>query len=448
MDKQKDLDQLFSAAKHQQAVYSFDEAQQSFLAGISTTTTEISSTKKSIFSLKNWIIMLTIASAIVLTLFISSSNENNVKTPLIVSSKNAIKSNNNNKQETVVQPLAFQSSIGKEMMQNVPFYETIADSTLQIVERINSYEKDKDEDKINRKNELPAFDDRYIIPKLTEEEIKANNKQKKSMLKALEKFDKKVYAVIASGSFDYQGKLTSVQAFLIQKTEVSNLEYRTFLFDLLIQGRNDDFLKARPDHKQWSILANQEKHPYEDHYFSHPAYDNYPVVNISREGAEMYCKWLSQEVYKILDDKKKELFNDVRLPMREEWVMAASIEGKKGPFAWTGQYTRNSAGCYLANYRLTPEEYAKQDSVANPTMNSNDLTAPVGSYNPNDFGIYNMSGNVAEMVYNDIETKAAGTAGGGWRNTEEEIKILGPDPYAGVTTPNPGIGFRVVMTVK
>ena len=124
MDKQHELDQLFNAAKNQQAVYSLDEAQQSFLAGISAATTEISATKKSIFSLKNWIIMLTIASAIVLTFFISSSNENDVKTPLIVSSKNAIKSSNN-KQEAAVQPLALQSSIGKEMMQHASFYKII-----------------------------------------------------------------------------------------------------------------------------------------------------------------------------------------------------------------------------------------------------------------------------------------------------------------------------------
>jgi formylglycine-generating enzyme required for sulfatase activity len=278
---------------------------------------------------------------------------------------------------------------------------------------------------------------------LTEDEIKANNKQKKAMLKALEKFDKKSYAFLVSGSFDFNGKMTSVQSFIIQKTEVSNIEYRTFLFDLLIQGRKDDFLKAKPDQNQWNLLPGGENNKMKDHYFSHPAYDNYPVVNISREGAEMYCKWLTQEVYKILDDKKKSQFNDIRLPAREEWVMAASVEGKKGPYPWGGPFTKNSEGLILANYRRPIEDF---DSI--PFMDFSDVTAPVESYFPNDFGLYNMSGNVAEMVYNDIETKAAGTAGGGWRNSEEEIKILGPDPYPGVTTPNPGIGFRVVMTVK
>ena len=59
-----------------------------------------------------------------------------------------------------------------------------------------------------------------------------------------------------------------------------------------------------------------------------------------------------------------------------------------------------------------------------------------------------MNGNVAEMVYNDIKTKVAGTAGGAWNSNDEEIKILGPDPYLGVKSANPAIGFRVVMTVK
>jgi hypothetical protein len=121
MDKQHELEQLFNAAKNQPTEYSFDEAQQSFMAEIKASTVESTSAKKSILSLKNWIIMLSITSAIVLTLFISLSNENEVKSPLIVSPKNAIKTNKNH-QNSVAQPLAFQSSIGKEMMQHVSYY--------------------------------------------------------------------------------------------------------------------------------------------------------------------------------------------------------------------------------------------------------------------------------------------------------------------------------------
>jgi formylglycine-generating enzyme required for sulfatase activity len=443
MDKQHELEQLFNAAKNQPTEYSFDEAQQSFMAEIKASTVESTSAKKSILSFKNWIIMLSITSAIALTLFINLSNEKDVKSPLIVSPKNAIKTNKNH-QNSVAQPLAFQSSIGKEMMQHVSYYENFADSIIPFHESTPNYGMEAELERYLQTNiTLPYFIDEYRFPNLTEKEIAANNKQKKVMLKALEKFDKKVYTHLVSGSFDYQGKLTSVQSFLIQKTEVSNLEYRTFLYDLLIQGRKDDFLIAKPEQKNWSQISGLENTAFEESYFTHEAFNNYPVVNISREGAELFCKWLSQEVDKILDDKKKELFNDIRLPMREEWVMAASIEGKKGPYCWEGEKTTNSSGCYLANYK--PLEGSDSTSYK---ADGGFYTVRVDSYFPNDFGLYNMNGNVAEMVYNDIKTKAAGTAGGAWNSNDEEIKILGPDPYAGVTTANPAIGFRVVMTMK
>ncbi|MEY3438629.1 MAG: hypothetical protein RL265_1214 [Bacteroidota bacterium] len=180
-----------------------------------------------------------------------------------------------------------------------------------------------------------------------------------------------------------------------------------------------------------------------EHYFSHSAYNHFPVVNISREGAEMYCKWFSQELDKVVEEKKRNFYNDVRIPMREEWVMAASIEGKNKVYPWEGEQTQNSEGCYLANYK----PFEGSDSISYKA-DGGFYTVRVDSYFPNDFGLYNMSGNVAEMVYVGKTTKSAGTAGGGWMNTAEEIKILGPDPYAGVITPHPVIGFRVVMTVK
>jgi hypothetical protein len=293
------------------------------------------------------------------------------------------------------------------------------------------------------KTAIPLFVDEYAFPKLTEEEIKANNKRKKAMLKALEKFDRKIYTFLLSGSFDYLGEMTSVQAFLIQKTEVSNIEYRTFLFDLLLQGRKDDFLKAKPDQNQWIVLSKGQNSQMKEHYFSHSAYNHYPVVNISREGAEMYCKWFSQELDKVVEEKKRNFYNDVRIPMREEWVMAASIEGKNKVYPWEGEQTQNSEGLILANFKRLPNV---MDSITH--SDSTDITAPVKSYWANDFGLYNMSGNVAEMVYVGTTTRSAGTAGGGWMNTAEEIKILGSDPYAGITDPHPCIGFRVVMTVK
>jgi formylglycine-generating enzyme required for sulfatase activity len=305
------------------------------------------------------------------------------------------------------------------------------------------------------------FFDEYIFPKLTDEEIKETARFKREMLRSLQKFDKKEYAFIPTGTFLYENDSMSVQSFYMGKKEISNKEYRTFLFDLIIQGRTDQFLIAKPDQSQWSTSKGNTA--MEEHYFSHPAYDNFPVVNVSRAGAELYCKWLSQELLKFVGDKHPERYNDVRIPMHVEWVFAASAEGKQLPYPWDGIYLRNYQGLILANYRaeMDPlrEDYraniSPKDTLdhGNAKFQGEDLTAPVGSYFPNANGLFNMSGNVAEMVYHsntdrrvEIYAKEPGTAGGGWMNTAEEIKILAPDPYKGIVDAHRNIGFRIVMT--
>lgn len=443
MDKQRELEQLFQAAKNQQTEYSFDEAQQSFLAQISDVTTGISPTKKSIFSLKNWIIMLSIVSTIVLSLFISSGDKRDAKTPLPVASKNGFKTIAN-KQREDNQLFMFKGVREKGMMKQVPLEETGADSMRQINEYVKAVEnKPANESKINGQKSIGIIDDEYMFPMLTEEEIKATIKQKKAMLRALEKMDKKEFVFVPSGSFDFEGKLTSLQSFVIQRTEVTNLEYRTFLFDLLIQNRKEEFLNAKPDQTQWSKingLTTLAVDPMEQNYFSHPAYNEYPVVNISREGAEMYCKWLSQELWKVLAAEDVIKFNDMRLPGRVEWVYAASSTGLDYPYPWKGQFLRDRKGLFLANYKPFENSYMDDGGF---------FSLKVDSYSPNSLGLYNMSGNVSEMVYNSTNSREEpGTAGGGWMSNAEEIKILGPDPYHGITVPHPNIGFRVVMTIS
>ena len=77
----------------------------------------------------------------------------------------------------------------------------------------------------------------FSIPVLSNDHIKENEKQKAKMLKALAKKKSEDYVYIPSGTMFYEGSTKSFQAFYIQTTEVSNLEYRTFLNDLIIQGR-------------------------------------------------------------------------------------------------------------------------------------------------------------------------------------------------------------------
>lgn len=290
----------------------------------------------------------------------------------------------------------------------------------------------------------------YQFPKLTEEEIAITKKKKKTMLKALIKYDKNSYAFIPSGAFDYNGQQISAQAFYIGTGEVTNFEYRTFLFDLLIQDRKEEFLKAKPDQSMWTKAFNHEGKPsenagkgFQEHYFSHKGFNEYPVVNISREGAELYCKWLSDEAQKSIGDEKGSKFNGVRLPLRAEWVKAASNDGKMQPYPWGGPYTRDRRGLIQANYLRSREEILEE--AGSKTYNL-DVTAPSKSFWPNERGMYNLSGNVAEMVYEGMEKNEPGTAGGSWKSTAEEIKIYAPDPYKGITDPKPTIGFRVVST--
>ncbi|MNV50122.1 Formylglycine-generating sulfatase enzyme [compost metagenome] len=261
------------------------------------------------------------------------------------------------------------------------------------------------------------------------------------MLKALQKHDKDSYAYIPSGSFDYNGQTVSVQAFYMGTTEVTNFEYRTFLFDLLIQNKKDEFLHAKPNQEQWNNLFDGKLSPYAEHYFSDKAYDEFPVVNISRTGAELYCRWLSEELRKFVGEKKEDTYNDVRLPLRVEWVKAASNEGKMLPYPWGGPYLRNSRGLLLANYTLDTAEVKRFNIGPNK-----DLTAPSRSYFANEYGLYNLSGNVAEIVYENTDKTEPGTAGGSWKSNQEEVKIYAPDPYKGSVSPQPTIGFRVVST--
>jgi len=438
MDKQKNLDAMFRRAKEQNPIVTFKETKEHFLTSVATSSIASNSRKVSILITKKLIIMIALVSTSIVALFFSNSHLENSPTSKISSNvpietkKNSVATANRENQATKP-PFKLVESL-LNFTQIFPEGNSLfaaASDTFKGQENLNFI-----------KSQIPILNYEYVFPKLTEEEIKANNKRKKAMLKALEKFDRKIYTFLLSGSFDYLGEMTSVQAFLIQKTEVSNLEYRTFLFDLLLQGRKDDFLKAKPDQNQW-ILSKGQNSQMKEHYFSHSAYNHFPVVNISREGAEMYCKWFSQELDKVVEEKKRNFYNDVRIPMREEWVMAASIEGKNKVYPWEEEQTQNSEGCYLANYK----PFEGSDSISYKA-DGGFYTVRVDSYFPNDFGLYNMSGNVAEMVNVGTTTRSAGTAGGGWMNTAEEIKILGSDPYAGITDPHPCIGFRVVMTVK
>ena len=97
-----------------------------------------------------------------------------------------------------------------------------------------------------------------------------------------------------------------------------------------------------------------------------------------------------------------------RLPSEAEWEYAAkadvenreynNIRGRK-KYAWNSKYTRNNSrrfkGDQLANYKQGQGDYS---GIAGWSSDGGDITMPIRSYNPNAFGLYDMSGNVAEWT--------------------------------------------------
>lgn len=276
--------------------------------------------------------------------------------------------------------------------------------------------------------------DEEYIPTLTEEQKQANERQKQKMLKALGKKDKKEYAYLPSSSIRIFGKERSIQSFYMRTTEVTNLEYRTFLFDLIIQGRKEDFLKARPDQKNWSTLTTDTLNPMEEIYFSHEAYNNYPVVNITSEGAQMFCQWLSESYENSDYVRKYGVIERARLPYYEEWYLAASNAGQDSVFPWGTLFTMNEDSCYLANFMPKPGRLYDDGGF---------YTVKVDSYNPNWYGIYNLVGNATEMV---VTSEGIQHAGGGWMSPEDEIRLDNPKHLQKREGSYPTDGFRFVFT--
>lgn len=130
-------------------------------------------------------------------------------------------------------------------------------------------------------------------------------------------------------------------------------------------------------------------------YFTSSAYDNYPVVGISWLQAKAFCVWRSLYLNSYLESIDYQMMNDYRLPTEAEWEFAArgGISGQSYP--WGGPYVRNPNGCFLANYEPLKGAYDDDGGVK---------SLMVGHYAPNDYGLYDMSGNVSEWcldTYNE-----------------------------------------------
>lgn len=221
------------------------------------------------------------------------------------------------------------------------------------------------------------------------------------------------------------------QGMWMYKTEVSNAEFQAFLTDLKAQGNLDAYYMYYPDTTVWGAMSRGNQ-PFNAYYFSHPAFAGYPVVGISHQAAEAYCQWLTWQY----GQRSGKPFGNVvfRLPDHAEWVKAAQGKLPGTPlYPWGHTEMRNAKGQALANYRRISD---MEKAGADPSGAAS-VTAPVNSHWPNTIGIYNMSGNVAELLRTQGQA-----AGGSYLDTDAAITLRSLKAYTG---PAEDIGFRMVM---
>jgi formylglycine-generating enzyme required for sulfatase activity len=232
------------------------------------------------------------------------------------------------------------------------------------------------------------------------------------------------------------------------KFEVTNLEYREFYANILQKGTAEERNKYAIDSLNWrDKLAYNE--PFVELYYRHPAYNTYPAVNVSYDGAVRYCEWLTE---KYNNDPKRK-FNKVkfRLPTESEWEEAARNGLTDGTYPWGIPTLMNHKGQFLANFLHVDDACVSRDAETKEIRfmgaigpfylsDNADITAPVNSYFPSSLGFYNQSGNVAEMV-----SERGIAKGGSWKCTGYDLRIESEMKY---TKSQTDIGFRLFMEIQ
>lgn len=189
------------------------------------------------------------------------------------------------------------------------------------------------------------------------------------------------------------------------------LKYHYEWFDLrsAIAAKNDksksrsdfimrDTMLIYPDTTVWlSDFSYAQNEPMVEGYFSHPSFDDYPVVGVTWRQAQAFNTWRTRLFNNAAAGNKQVDRMPYQLPSEAEWEYAAR-GGKVGmQFPWGGPTARNAKGCLMANFKPGRGNYI-DDGAA--------YTAPVYSYWPNDFGLYNMAGNVAEWTQSSFNESA------------------------------------------
>ncbi|MCS5490872.1 MULTISPECIES: gliding motility lipoprotein GldJ [Algoriphagus] len=223
-------------------------------------------------------------------------------------------------------------------------------------------------------------------------------------------------------------RTVTVANFYMDETEITNNDYREFLFDMKKKVSADSLLKLEPREDVWGgALSFNDM--YQSYYFRFPGFNFYPVAGVSWKQANIYAKWRTDYVQELIRQEreldstftKAQLIErgvamaDFRLPSEAEWEYAAKAmigtqyldENQEYGriYPWDGRGVRNpynvkrkgKQGDFLANFKRGRGDYG---GISGNQRNDGEIL-PTNVYDmaPNDFGLYHMAGNMNEWVY-------------------------------------------------
>ncbi len=153
---------------------------------------------------------------------------------------------------------------------------------------------------------------------------------------------------------------------------------------------NTYIVNVYPDTTAWiNDFENAYNEPYVRMYFAHGGYNDYPVVGVSWEQANAFCHWRTDFLRRSLG-KEGVYIEPYRLPTEAEWEYAARAGVNENMYPWDGELPLSEdRGCFYANFKPAEGNYMRDGQL---------ITSRVGTYAPNDFGLYDMAGNVSEWT--------------------------------------------------
>ncbi len=209
-----------------------------------------------------------------------------------------------------------------------------------------------------------------------------------------------------------------------------------------------------PDTTAWiRDFAYSYNEPMHNDYFWHNAYGDYPVVGVSWKQARAFCQWRTLYHNGYQKKRGRQPVNTYRLPSEAEWEYAARGGLQGGTYPWGGPYAKNDRGCFMANFKPLRGDYAADQAL---------YTVEVDAYDPNDFNLYNMAGNVSEWVngsydpasyefsssinpnVNDPANERKVVRGGSWKDVAYFLQVSSRD-YEYADSARSYIGFRTVQ---